>query len=213
MPKLKPDTQRARRENILDAAEICFARSGFHASTIEQICKQAGISAGALYVYFKSKEELIAGIADRDRNTLADRLAEVAKAPDLIAALSALGEHYMVDEPVHKRKLCMEIACEATRNEAVGESYRMVDEFCRQSFTELFDRARAEGKINPDVEPAVLASIIGILGDGLSWSRVVDPNFDAEATIPVVMKIVTDLLKPVGAGSIQRPSDGQEAAE
>jgi TetR/AcrR family transcriptional regulator, repressor for uid operon len=65
MPKLKPETQQARRESILDAAEMCFARSGFHRSTMQDICKAAGISPGALYVYFASKEDLIAGIVDR----------------------------------------------------------------------------------------------------------------------------------------------------
>ena len=62
MPKLKPDVQRARREHILDAAERCFARNGFHRSSIHDICKEAGVSPGALYVYFDSKEALIAGM-------------------------------------------------------------------------------------------------------------------------------------------------------
>ena len=47
MPKLKPDTQRARREHILDAAEICFASNGFHRTTMHDICRQAGVSPGA----------------------------------------------------------------------------------------------------------------------------------------------------------------------
>ena len=62
MPKLKPDTQRARREHILDAAEQCFARAGFHRTTMQDICRDAAVSPGALYVYFASKEDLIAGI-------------------------------------------------------------------------------------------------------------------------------------------------------
>ena len=93
MPKLKPDTQRARREHILDAAERCFARAGFHRCTMHDICKEAGISPGALYVYFSSKEELIAGIAERDRSRLAGELAEISKSPDLLAALGQRGEH------------------------------------------------------------------------------------------------------------------------
>ena len=56
MPKLKPDTQRARREHILDAAEVCFARAGFHRTTMQDICKEALISPGALYVYFTSRK-------------------------------------------------------------------------------------------------------------------------------------------------------------
>jgi TetR/AcrR family transcriptional repressor of uid operon len=94
MPKLTPATQAARRAHILDAAELCFARSGFHRTTMQDICKEAGISAGALYIYFASKEALIAGIAERDRAKLAGELAELAKAPDLTTALGQLGEHY-----------------------------------------------------------------------------------------------------------------------
>src|SRR5687768_8758848 len=54
MPKLKPDVQRARSEHILDAAERCFVRAGFHRTSIHDICKEAAISPGALYVYFDS---------------------------------------------------------------------------------------------------------------------------------------------------------------
>jgi TetR/AcrR family transcriptional repressor of uid operon len=143
MPKLKPDTQRARREHILDAAERCFARAGFHRTTMHDICKEAGVSPGALYVYFSSKEELIAGIAERDRGKLAGELAELSKSPDLLAALGQLGEHYAVEEPEHKRVLCMEIAVESTRNEAVGEIFRSVDGFVLDSFEALFARAQA----------------------------------------------------------------------
>ena len=64
MPKLKPETQSARRENIIDAAERCFARSGFHRTTMQDICKVAGVSPGALYVYFKSKEDLALAAVD-----------------------------------------------------------------------------------------------------------------------------------------------------
>ena len=80
MPKLKPDTQRARREHILDAAEHCFANSGFHRCTMQDICREAGVSPGALYVYFSSKEALIAGIAERDRADFAARFDALAGA-------------------------------------------------------------------------------------------------------------------------------------
>lgn len=73
MPKLKPDTQRARREHILDAAGACFARQGFHRTTIQDICREAVLSPGALYIYFDSKEALIAGLCERDRNEFAQR--------------------------------------------------------------------------------------------------------------------------------------------
>jgi AcrR family transcriptional regulator len=205
MPKLKPDTQRARREHILDAAERCFARAGFHRTTMHDICKEAGISPGALYVYFASKEELIAGIAERDRSKLAGELAELSKSPDLLAALGQLGEHYAVEEPQHKRVLCMEIAVESTRNEAVGEIFRSVDGFVLDSFEALFARAQAEGRIAPTHDARTVAQILALLGDGMFWRRAIDPSFDGRAIMPVVMELVGALLNP-------RPAAASSAA-
>ncbi len=214
MPKLKPDTQRARREHILDAAERCFARSGFHRSTMHDICTEAAISPGALYVYFNSKEELIAGISERDRKKLADQLAELANAPDLMAALAHLGEHYTVEEPQYKSVLCIEIGCEATRNPVVGEMFRSVDNFCLESFKQLFARAHAEGKIAPALDTATLAQIIAVIGDGLFWRRAVDPNFDGANFIPAITDLVRTLLNPVDASLQATPrSTTNEAAE
>ena len=197
MPKLKPDTQRARREHILDAAERCFAASGFHRCTMQDICKEAGISSGALYVYFGSKEALISGIVERDRARLTDQLSDLATAPDLLAALARLGEHYAIEEPHHKRVLCIEIGCESTRNAVVGEIYRSVDSFVLESFETLFARARAEGRIAPDLDDRMLAQIIALLGDGLFWRRAIDPAFDAKTMMPAVMDIVAKLINPV----------------
>lgn len=212
MPKLKPDTQRARREHILDAAELCFARAGFHRTTMQDICKEAGISPGALYVYFSSKEELIAGIAERDRSKLAGELAELSKSPDLLAALGQLGEHYAVEEPHHKRVLCMEIAVESTRNEAVGAIFRSVDSFVLDSFEALFARAEAEGRIAPTHDARLIAQVLALLGDGMFWRRAIDPSFDGRVVMPVVMELVGALLKP-RAGELPVPAtkDSSEA--
>lgn len=197
MPKLKPDTQRARREHILDAAELCFARSGFHRTTMQDICKGAGISPGALYLYFGSKEDLIAGIAERDRAEFATRFAALAAAPDFLAALSQIGEQYFIDEPAHKRRMCVEIGIESTRNARVGEIHRSVDKFVRDSFKELFERMRAEGRIDPVLDIPALAETFATIGDGLFWRRAIDPDFDARAVLPAVVAAFGSLLRPV----------------
>ena len=206
--------QRARRAHILDAAERCFARAGFHRTTMHDICTQAAISPGALYVYFSSKEELIAGITERDRAKLAGQLAELANAPDLMAALSRLGEHYTVDEPQYKSVLNIEMGCEATRNPVVGEIYRSVDDFCLESFKQLFARARDEGKIAPDMDIDTIAQVIAVIGDGLFWRRAVDPNFDAATLIPAITGLVRTLLNPIDTGAeVSLPPAANEAAE
>lgn len=194
MPKLKPDTQRARREHILDAAEHCFARAGFHACTMQDICKEASVSPGALYVYFSSKEALIAGIAERNRADFAARFADLAESADVVQSLNSLARHYFVDEPAHKHLMCIEIGMESTRNPQVGDIYRSVDEFCSASFEALFERLKAEGRINPELDVISLTRVFEIIGDGLFWRRATDPNFDAARTIPAVMRTIETLL-------------------
>ena len=201
MPKLKPDTQLARREHILDVAERCFARSGFHRTTMADICRDAQVSPGALYVYFASKEDLIAGITERDRSKLAAQLSDVAKAPDLMAALAQLGEHYTVEEPRHKQQLVIEIGCQSMREGQVGEIFRSCDKFVLEQFEALFARAKAEGKIAPSLDSKTLAQAVAVIGDGLFWRRAVDPSFDAKAIVPVVTAMIAGLLNPISNSS------------
>lgn len=203
MPKLKPAIQQARRDHILNAAERCFARAGFHRTTMQDICKEAAISPGALYVYFDSKEALIAGICERDRNAFAERLAALAGASDFLQALQELGEHYFVHQPAYKNLLCIEIGVESTRNPRVGEIHRGVDEFIVSGFEKLFQRMRDEGRIAPDLDAATLARLVAVLGDGLFWRRAVDPTFDGRTLVPATLMALAALLKPVAESNCE----------
>ena len=197
MPRLKPDIQRARREHILDAAERCFARAGFHRTTMQDICKEAAVSPGALYLYFDSKEALIAGICERDRAEFAERLAQLADAPNFLEALERLGNQYFSEEPAYKRLICIEIGLESTRNPRVGEIYRSVDNFVLQGFQALFQRLKDEGRIAPVLEIPVLAQVFMTIGDGLFWRRAIDPGFDPAIALPATLGVLAGLLRPV----------------
>ena len=197
MPRLKPDTQRARRSHILDAAERCFASAGFHRTTMQDICKAADVSPGAFYLYFDSKEALIAGISERDRAEFAERIQKLATAPDFIAALQAIGEQYFVEEPPHRRLMCLEIGLEATRNPRIGEIHRSVETFVRESFRALFQRLADEGRIDPVLEVGALTEVFLTIGDGLFWRRGIDPTFDAKSVLPAIIQTLSGLMRPV----------------
>lgn len=59
MPKISDERKQARRDQILAAAWRCFARSGIHGTPMEEIIREAKLSAGAVYLYYKSKDDLI----------------------------------------------------------------------------------------------------------------------------------------------------------
>jgi TetR/AcrR family transcriptional repressor of uid operon len=204
MPKLKPDTQRARREHILEAAEVCFARAGFHRTTMQDICKEAGVSPGALYVYFDSKEALIAGICERERAEFAENFAALAAAPDFLGTLAALGEEYFVNQPAHKRLMCVEIGLESTRNPRVAEIFSRIDSFINESFLRLFRQLKDEGRIAPALDIPSLTRAFTVICDGMFWQRAIDPTFNPRAVIPTILQLIGALLNPVPVSGDKR---------
>jgi TetR/AcrR family transcriptional regulator, transcriptional repressor of aconitase len=78
MPKVSEDHLEARRRQILDAALTCFSRDGFHRTPMQAIFEESGLSPGAVYRYFKSKDDIVAAIASE---TLAGFAAAVRSGP------------------------------------------------------------------------------------------------------------------------------------
>src|SRR5689334_25156866 len=97
MRRANAQLQSDRRAEILDAAERCVARSGFHQASMQDICAEAGMSPGNLYRYFPSKESIIAAIAERDRAEVGAQLADAQFTDDFFATFEALSRHHLVD--------------------------------------------------------------------------------------------------------------------
>jgi AcrR family transcriptional regulator len=86
----------ARRQVIVDTSAQVFARSGYHATGITELCAANDLGKGALYHYIGSKEELLAAIHDRVMDEVmagADRVAEDGGRPSI--QLGALGQELL----------------------------------------------------------------------------------------------------------------------
>ncbi|MER7737057.1 TetR/AcrR family transcriptional regulator [Streptomyces sp. NPDC096538] len=79
MARVSPEHLEARRRQILDGAAVCFARNGFHATSMQDVLKEVDLSAGAVYRYFSGKEELIAAIASEVLETVLGTLEQAAQ--------------------------------------------------------------------------------------------------------------------------------------
>jgi AcrR family transcriptional regulator len=87
---------KARRDEIVDTSAGVFARSGYHATGIAELCAVNGLGKGAFYYYIGSKEELLAAIHDRVMDEVmlgADRVAEAGGSPS--AQLAMLGDELL----------------------------------------------------------------------------------------------------------------------
>ncbi len=86
----------ARREVIIDTSAPVFARQGYHATGIAELCAVNGLGKGAFYHYIQSKEELLAAIHDRVMDEVmlgADRVAEAGGSPG--EQLAMLGDELL----------------------------------------------------------------------------------------------------------------------
>lgn len=63
-----------RKESILNAAAGVFAEEGYHFARISKVCQKAGISNGALYKYFRNKEDLFFSVLDYGVNLIVNEL-------------------------------------------------------------------------------------------------------------------------------------------
>jgi AcrR family transcriptional regulator len=77
MPQVTEQHRAARRAEILAAACRCFARDGFHATSIADIIRESDLSAGSVYLYFKSKNEIIAAVVEMTLGTADELFAEL----------------------------------------------------------------------------------------------------------------------------------------
>ncbi len=75
MPKVSDEHLAARRRQILEAAARCFARDGFHRTSMQDIVRESGISAGLVYRYFTGKDDMITAIVTDWHEQRAARLA------------------------------------------------------------------------------------------------------------------------------------------
>ena len=200
MLETKAQRQSDRRAEILDAAERCFARSGFHRASMQDICGEAAMSPGNLYRYFPSKEALIAGICERNRAEAVASFVMVDQAPEFFEGLAGLARHHLVDRTQDEVALCAEIMAESRRHPDIAKLFQNIETDIRGRIAGMLKQAAGRGEIRQDLDLDAAASVLMLLGDGMSWRRSVEPNFDAEKVLPLILTMVRGLLAKPDAG-------------
>jgi AcrR family transcriptional regulator len=194
MRRANAQRQLDRRAEILEAAERCFVRSGFHQTSMHEICAEAGMSPGNLYRYFASKEAIIEGIAERDRAEVLSQLAAANFTDDFFGTFAALARHHVVERTADDVGLCAEIMTESRRNSAVARVFQGFDAEVKSRLVGVLREAAARGDIAKDIDFETVVTMLMIIVDGVWWRRAVDPNFDAEAVLPLFLSITKDML-------------------
>jgi AcrR family transcriptional regulator len=191
VPRVSESHLAARRDQILDAATARFAANGFQATGMADVIAASGLSAGAVYRYFRSKDELIAAIVERVLGEAAGRfqlLLQDDAAPDPAAAVATavrlvadVAERGAVD----LTRVAVQAWGEALRNPEVHAVVDRAYRTMRGFFVEIARRNQAAGRLPAEDDPlhlgaVMFSSVIGFLLQRLLLGDV-DPAGYADA--------------------------------
>lgn len=179
-PKVSEEHVAERRNQILDAAVATFSRNGFHQTTIEDIRVESGLSRGAIYHYFKSKEDIIDGIRERSSGQAEDIYSKVLAGKDAETRLMDLvaASFSMMASPasVEANRLGVYLWAESLVNPRIlaGQlpSFKPYLEIIASDVRDL----QAEGKVNVNLDPLAAARVIAATMLGLQIQLTWEPD-------------------------------------
>jgi AcrR family transcriptional regulator len=160
MPRVSEEHLTARREQILAAARTCFLSKGLHNTSMQDLIAEAGLSVGAVYRYFKSKNEIINAIAVTVAGGL-QRHIEAVAAERLPLAESLEQILDGVDPqlgPDGNLPIALQIWAEATLDPAIGEIVRERYSGMRRGFQTVIEHSVESGELPADTDVAGVAS-------------------------------------------------------
>lgn len=178
--------QAARREHILDAAETCFIRNGFHRTTMLDLAKAATMSAGNFYRYFSSKEAIVLALAERERERGIAMLGELEKSGDRRAAFFGILTRFFLDLTREAAVLRLDIWSEATRNPAIAAMTESSEAETRAWFIDTFEALAT----SPDCDPPALYAVMNRLLTGIIVDRALTPDFDPVAAVAQMLRLL-----------------------
>ena len=182
MPKITQAKRESRRQQILDAALACFSRDGFHATTTGDIVRESGVSQGTLYLYFATKDDIVAALADDRQQGEAFLNALAQSEPDPVHGLFLMLELYgkTLADPrrAEMRRVGIQGWGEALRSEAIRGSITAGLANVRAAIVRLIERGQQAGEVKANVDPEAAARIMIATFQGLvlqsSWGEMFD---------------------------------------
>ncbi len=176
MPKTSPAAKEGRRTQILDAAVRCFARRGYYETTIEDLVAETGLSRGALYLYYPSKEAIYLAISERwgcglEEAIRARLTPDLSPAATLQLLIEVTGEHVRAETDACR--ILMEGWNLERQIPALAERARREHERGMAAFGDLLRAGIATGEFRADleVETQVLLLQATLHGLMVQWHR------------------------------------------
>jgi len=207
-----PGLTRAERrdqqvQRILEAAKNCFVRSGFQGASMQQICLECGMSPGALYRYFPSKEAIVEAICEADRQDDMSCFGELKHTDSAVEGLvEAAMAHILHTHEKGSAPLFAEMRSESMRNETIRCTIEGHKQQVAEMILPVLQGAIDRGEINPPADIRTLMAVVMSVGEGMAINDLPSRGVPIDQLEAVIRAMVVGMLRPTGGdadGNIQ----------
>jgi AcrR family transcriptional regulator len=198
MPKVAEAHRDARRQQILAAAAECFAREGFHRTTMDDIVRAARLSPGAIYRYFASKDALVDAIAAARQAREAALIAAAVDGADSAAALRALARAFILPldaaDERPRRRVGIQLWSEALRDPRLRARARSGIAQPRRLLAALIRDGQRRGRIAAGLDADNTARAMIALFQGFVLQKAWEPRLPVEPYLQTIDRLIAALL-------------------
>jgi AcrR family transcriptional regulator len=189
----RPNVESERRQQILDAAMICFARKGYHPSSMDDIAAELPFSKALIYYYFKTKRDIFLAILDDWTEKSTSAWTAMLSPEDSITAQLCKGLEYGIKLIVQFKTLArveFEFYAETSRDDEVRQAIQNLFARFHVEFKSLLDAGIANGEFRPLNTDALSAVLFGAY-EGLAMQAIVDTD---TLDWPAILESLIDML-------------------
>ena len=182
MPASTHESIADRRSQILRAGMVCFAKCGFHRTSMQDISEEAGISVGLIYRYFTSKEAVISAMTAEHKRELGEVLERARLAPTLLHSLETIfTAHCCEDAPQIHSAFVVDIFAEAGRNPEILALVRDVVETQARGVNDLIARSPEYQDGEQHLKPEQISDLFFAVVRGMLMRDVLEGSQTAPA--------------------------------
>ncbi len=167
MPRITEERREARREQVLQAARACLEEHGLEAVSMEMIIARSGLSTGAVYGYFKGKNEIINAVVSEGTAQLAEELlpiltnTEPPPLPELVGqVLGAIVDFATRDEHVNRLLVSIHGWSHAQSDPTLKAATRYAYTRLRTAYADSVKRWQAAGAFDATADPEGVAELL-----------------------------------------------------
>ncbi len=189
----KPDVTEERKAQIIAAATAVFAKKGFYEARMDDIVKESGLSKGALYWYFDSKDAIITAILDsffsQEIEGMGNLLAADIPVPDKLIALVRQVTADMQEMAVYQ-SIALEFYALAGRREEIRLTLLTYFKEFQSALAHLIQQGIDTGTFQP-IDPKIVAGIFIAQMEGIALLWAFNPDdFDIEANALTAVELI-----------------------